>query len=119
MKTIRIAFVALFAALTLAVLPAQAAPAPTKLVATVGPGFTITITKAGRKVTTLKPGRYAITVRDRSGVHNFRLRGPRLNRATTVGAVQTRTWTVTLRRGTYRYVCDPHAGQMKGSFRVR
>jgi plastocyanin len=26
--------------------------------------------------------------------------------------------TVKLKRGTYRYVCDPHASFMKGSFRV-
>jgi plastocyanin len=119
MKTTYITLVAVVSALVLTALPAQATPAPTKLVATVGPGFTIKLTKAGRKVTSLKPGRYSITVRDKSGAHNFRLKGPGFNRATSVGAVQTRTWTVTLRRGTYRYVCDPHAGSMKGSVRVR
>ena len=50
--------------------------APTKLVATVGPGFTITLTKAGKKVTTLKPGTYSITVNDKSTFHNFHLTGP-------------------------------------------
>jgi plastocyanin len=119
MKTLRTMLVAVVAALTVAVLPAQSAPAPTRLVATVGPGFTINLTKAGKRVTSLKPGRYRITVRDKSGAHNFRLRGPGFNRATSVSAVQTRTWTLTMRRGTYRYVCDPHASSMKGSFRVR
>lgn len=117
MKTTRITLVGGLAALVLAALPAQAAT-PTKLVATVGPGFTITLTKAGKKVRTLKPGRYTITVRDRSGAHNFRLRGPGLNKATGVAAVGTKTWRVTLRRGTYRYVCDPHVTSMKGSVRV-
>jgi plastocyanin len=101
---------------------ATAAPsgaATTKLVATVGPGFTITLTKGGKKVTSLKPGKYAITVRDRSDFHNFRLRGAGVNRATSVAFEGTRAWNVTLKRGTYRYVCDPHASQMKGSFRVR
>jgi plastocyanin len=104
-----------------ALLPApSAAAAPTKLVATVGPGFNITLTKAGRKVTSLKPGMYAITVNDRSTFHNFHLTGPRVNKRTSVAfkGTATRGWTVTLRRGTYRYVCDPHALQMKGSFRV-
>jgi plastocyanin len=31
----------------------------------------------------------------------------------------TKTVTVTFKKGkTYRYVCDPHAATMKGSFRV-
>ena len=93
--------------------PPRRPPAtPTKLVATVGPNFNITLTKAGKKVTTLKPGRYSITVRDRSSFHNFRLRGPGgLNRATTVAEVRTRTWTVTLRAGRHTFVCDPHASR--------
>jgi plastocyanin len=35
-----------------------------------------------------------------------------------VSEVKTKTWTVTLKKGTYRYVCDPHSSQMKGSFKV-
>jgi len=100
----------------LAAAPAQAAP--TKLVGTVGPGFTITLTKGGKKVKTLNPGKYAITIRDKSAAHNFHLRGNGLNKMTSVGAVTTKTWTVTLKKGTYRYVCDPHASSMKGSFKV-
>jgi plastocyanin len=99
---------------------AASAATPTKLVATVGPNFTISLTKAGKRVTTLRPGTYSITVRDRSNFHNFRLRGPgRVNKATGIGAVTTKTWSVRLVRGTYRYVCDPHATSMKGSFTVR
>jgi plastocyanin len=100
--------------------PSFSAPKPTPLVATVGPGFTITLTKAGKKVTTVKPGRYSITVRDRSAIHNFHLTGPGVNRKSTVAEVRTlRPWVVTLKRGTYRYVCDPHAATMKGRFTVR
>ena len=66
---------ALVAAATLAV-PALAAPQKTALTASVGPGFTITLTKAGKKVTTLKPGAYVITVSDKSAFHNFLLSGP-------------------------------------------
>jgi len=43
----------------------SAAAAPTKLVASVGPNFTITLTKGGKKVTSLKPGAYSITVNDK------------------------------------------------------
>ena len=120
MKRTRTAVLAGVAALAVAL--AVAAPttgATTALVATDGPGFTITLTKGGKKVTTLKPGSYRITVRDRSNFHNFHLKGPRLNRATTVAEVGTKTWTVTLRAGKYTFVCDPHAFNMKGAFTVR
>jgi len=92
----------------------------TRLTATVGPGATISLrTASGRRVTTLRRGRYRIVVRDRSRIHNFHLRGPGVNKATTVRFRGTATWTVTLRRGTYRFVCDPHARRMRGSFTVR
>jgi plastocyanin len=32
--------------------------------------------------------------------------------------MSTVVWHVTLRKGTYKYVCDPHATFMKGSFTV-
>lgn len=87
--------------------------------ATVGPGASISLrTHHGARIRRLRAGRYRIVVRDRSRRHNFRLSGPGLNRRTTVGYRGTTTWTVTLRRGTYRFVCDPHRGHMRGSFRV-
>ena len=94
-----------------------AAPATTtavgKLTATDGPGFTITMSAK-----TAKAGTYKITVRDRSSIHDFHLIGPGVNKKTGVSAVKTYTWTVTLKRGTYRFVCDPHATFMKGVLRV-
>lgn len=100
--------------------PATNPPATRRLVATVGPGFTISLrTAAGARVTTLARGTYTIVVRDRSRSHNFHLIGQRLNRRTTVAAMGTFTWRVTLRAGRYRFVCDPHATAMRGSFRVR
>ena len=91
----------------------------TTLFATVGPGPTISLrTRNGRRVSRVRRGRYRIVVRDRSSMHNFYLRGPGVNKRTTVGFRGTRTWTLTLRRGLYRFVCDPHARRMRGSFRV-
>jgi plastocyanin len=103
----------------LLLLPATAEAAPKKLVATVGPGFSITLKKGGKKVTSLKAGRYRIVVRDRSGIHNFHLKGRGVNKLTSVGGTGTSTWTVRLRTGAYRFQCDPHASVMHGSFRVR
>jgi Copper binding proteins, plastocyanin/azurin family len=111
------ALVAVAAALLAPV--ALARPTGTTLVATDGPGFTITLTNGGVKVKTLKPGTYTIKVRDKSNIHNFHLTGPGVNKKTSVGAVGTVTWKVTLRKGTYKYVCDPHVTIMKGSFTVK
>ena len=108
----------------LALLAALAVAAPawgkaTPLAGTVGPGFTITLKKAGRNVTTLRRGSYTITVSDRSDFHNFRLRGPGVNRAITgVAFVGRRSATVTLRPGRYTFLCDPHSFDMRRSFRV-
>jgi plastocyanin len=91
----------------------------TKLVATVGPGYTIVLRDAsGTRVTRLDPGTYDIEVQDLSAEHNFRLMGAGVNRATEVEDTGTVTWTVTLQDGTYRYWCDPHVGMMNGTFTV-
>ncbi len=91
-----------------------------KLAGVTGPGFVITLKRNGTKVRTLSAGKYTLTVRDRSGQHDFRLKGPGVNRQITGLAFRgTKTVTVTLRRGTYTYVCTPHIAQgMKGTFRV-
>jgi plastocyanin len=97
--------------------PAAFASTPT-LKGTDGPGFTITLTKGGQKVTKLKAGKYIFKISDKSNIHNFHLTGPGVNKKTSVGAVTTVTWTLTLKKGTYKFVCDPHASIMKGSFKV-
>lgn len=90
-----------------------------KLVGTVGPGFSIVLRDAtGSRVSNLEPGTYDIEVRDLSEEHNFHLMGPGVDRFTPVGAAVTESWTVTLTNGSYRYVCDPHAVSMRGSFTV-
>lgn len=101
--------------------PAGSQAATPKLIATVGPGFTISLkTPAGKKVTTLKPGSYAITVNDRSKIHDFKLKGPGLSKVISgVSAVGSRTVTVRLRAGRYQYTCQPHAAAMHGAFTVR
>lgn len=100
--------------------PPPPATRPPTLTATVGPGATISLrTARGARVTRLKAGRYRIVVRDRSTMHNFHLVGPGVNKRTTPRFRGTVTWTVTFRKGrTYRFVCDPHARRMRGSFRA-
>jgi plastocyanin len=102
--------------------PPPAAKPATKLTGTVGPGYTIALRNAsGGAVRSLKAGRYAVTVRDRASNHNFHLVGAGVNRKTGVAYRGTtkKAWTVTLKKGTLRWICDPHATQMRGSARVR
>jgi plastocyanin len=95
-------------------------PAPKKLNGKVGPKVTISIkTASGAAVKTLKAGSYKVAVRDATKKDNFHLTGPGVNKKTSVPSTGTTTWNVTLKKGTYRFVCDPHAEMMKGSFTVR
>jgi len=117
----RIALVAagVVAALALAA-PIGATSSVTKLTGTVGPGFTITLKKGTATVKTLKPGSYRITVKDKSNMHNFHLKGPGVNKVITSTPFQgTKTVTVKLKKGSYTYVCDPHASLMHHSFKVK
>jgi hypothetical protein len=89
-----------------------------KLVGTVGPGMTISLTKGGAKVKSLKAGKYTVAVRDRSASQDFHLKGPGVNKKTGVGAKGTQTWTVTLKSGAYSFFSDAAQRKLHGSFRV-
>ena len=96
----------------------QAMSAP-KLKGTVGPGYTISLKDStGKKVTSLKAGKYTFVVHDRSNIHNWHLTGPVSKEITTVGFQGTKTVTLRLKPGKYTFVCDPHASAMRGTFTV-
>jgi plastocyanin len=117
----RIALIVLSTAVlaTAMVVVGTASAAPKTVKGTVGPGFTISLTSGGKKVTSLKPGSYKFEISDRSSDHDFHLIGPGISKLITgVSFVGRKSVTVTLKKGTYRFVCDPHASSMKGSFRV-
>jgi hypothetical protein len=106
--------------------PGSARPGTTAvaLSGTVGPGFTIFLRDgSGSTVTHLDPGDYTITVQNSSDpppalvVHNFHLRGPGVNVATTFEPGTT-VFNVTLGDGTYTYLCDAHPVQMNKTFTV-
>jgi plastocyanin len=108
------------AALATAVVGASSAgaAAPVSLVASVSDPLNISLKIGAKKVSKLKPGTYLITVQDKAADHNFHLKGPGVNKSTSVSGKATTTWTVTLKTGSYTYVCDPHASFMKGAFSV-
>ena len=105
-RPLTVALTSVAAASALA-LPAAAATPTFK--GTVGPGFTSKPTKAG----TIK-----LVVDDKSSIHDFHLTGPGVNVKTSVSGKGTKTFTVTLQKGTYKFVCDPHKSFMHGSFKV-
>lgn len=93
-------------------LPAAAATPIFK--ATVGPGFTITMAKKPTK-----PGKIKLVVSDKSSIHDFHLVGPGVNVKTSVSGTGTKTFVITLKKGKYTFVCDPHKSSMHGSFTVK
>jgi hypothetical protein len=107
-RTAVFALVALAA--IVAALPAFAG-AP-KLTGTVGPGFTISMKKP------TKAGKYTLVVSDKSSIHNFHLKGPGVNVATSVPATGSKTFKVTLKKGKYTFLCDPHPTSMVGKFTI-
>jgi len=83
-------------------------------------GFKIEMKNAaGRPLRTLRAGTYLIKIEDRATIHNFHLKGPGVNKTTSVSGRTETVWTVRLRPGTYTFRCDPHASLMRGSFTVR
>ncbi len=112
MKRIAVAALATLAVLAVA-LPATAATPPT-FKGTVGPGFTISMATKPKRA-----GKIKLVIADKSGIHNFRLTGAGVSVKTSVPAVGSKTFTVTLQKGkTYRFVCDPHSSSMRGSFKT-
>jgi azurin len=113
----------LLAVLALLVPPtAFAVLSATKLSGTTGPGFTITLKKAGKKVTKLTAGTYTITVSDKSSAHNFVLTGPGVKNKviTGLGFKGSKTVTVKLKKGKYEYYCTPHRSSgMRGFLTVK
>jgi plastocyanin len=112
MRPISLALSTVIASLALAA-PVFAATSTTTLIGTDGPGFTITMNKR-----IVKAGTYLMVIHDRSTIHDFHLTGPGVNKTTSVPFVGTVKWTVKLKRGTYRFVCDPHIAIMHGVLKV-
>jgi len=117
MKRIALGLVAV-ALGVLAIAPAQAA-AP-KLVGTVGPGYSIKLTQGGKRVTKIKAGTYTFVISDRSSFHSYGLDGPKgyAKDFTSVPFKGTKTFTVKLKAGKYKYYCSAHESSMFGFFTV-
>jgi len=87
------------------------------LQATVGTNSFITLRLDGKKVETLNAGKYNVAVTDKSTKDNFHLRGAGVDKATSVAKKQNATWTLTLKKGAYRYSSDG-SSKRRGTFRI-
>jgi len=112
MKPITVGLTTILATLALAS-STFAATNENTLTGTDGPGFTITMNKK-----TVKAGTYVITIHDVASIHDFHLTGPGVDKKTSVPGTGTTKWTVKLKKGTYRFVCDPHRTIMHGVLKV-
>jgi hypothetical protein len=102
------------------VLATSASAATPKLAGTVGPGFSISLAKGGKKVTKLAQGKYTFVVSDKATIHNFALDGPNGLEKTVTGVSfkGQKTITLTLKKGSYKFYCEPHESTMFGNFKV-
>jgi plastocyanin len=116
----RIATITAVGAALVALLAGTTAAAPVQVLGTVGPGETIGLRSAGKKVTRLKAGPHRFVIRDRSDEHDFRVVGPGTSKVLTgVEFTGTKSVLLKLKKGSYRFFCAPHADDMHGSFAVR
>jgi hypothetical protein len=102
---------------------ARGAAEPGRLVATVGPDFTIRLDDAnGQRVSSGPEGPYTLLVRDLSAEHNFVLAdkpaGLKLRIDSGVEFVGEKTFEIVLERGAYGFACSPHWQTMNGSLTV-
>jgi plastocyanin len=120
--TLTVLAVAAVAALVPAASAFSSGASTSTLRGVVGPGFSISLKKAGKRVTTLKPGSYTFAVTDKSSFHNFTVEqesGGKFERHLTSTAFKgTKTVTVRLRRGKWKFYCSVHESQMFGFFKV-
>ena len=90
----------------------------------VGPGYTIHLTKGGKKVTSLKAGTYKFVISDRSAYHNYTVERekpskPKVEKHLTgTGFMGTKTVTMKLTTGSWSFYCSNHEAQMHGDFKV-
>jgi plastocyanin len=119
-KALAVMLVAAVAAAVLAAGAFARRDAVPTIVGTVGPGFTITLKKNGVVAKKLKAGTYTLVIHDKASIHSWSLDGPNgfEKDYTKVPFVGTKTFTVKLKAGKYKYYCPPHESSMFGRFTV-
>jgi hypothetical protein len=91
------------------------------LVGTDGPGFTINLKQGTKAVKTLKAGTYKFVIHDKSSIHGWSLDGPHgfAKDISAVPSTGTKTVTLKLKAGSYKFYCPAHEPTMFGRFTVK
>jgi hypothetical protein len=90
------------------------------LTGTDGPGYTINLKMNGKTVKTLKVGTYKFVIHDMATAHGFSLDGPHgfAKDIASVPFTGTKTVTLKLKAGGYKFYCPAHEPTMFGHFKV-
>ena len=91
------------------------------LTGTVGPGYTINLKQGSKAVKTLKAGTYKVVIHDKSSIHGWSLDGPHgfAKDISPVPGTGTKTVTLKLKAGGYKFYCPAHEAEMFGHFTVK
>jgi hypothetical protein len=88
----------------------------------VGPGYSIKLTMNGKKVKSLKAGKYKVAITDKSDFHNFKVEwekgGHFEKQITTTPFTGSKSVVITLKPGSWRAYCSVHESQMHTDFKV-
>ncbi len=115
---------ALVAALVYAATAFSSSTSTPTLKGVVGPGFTISLKKGGKKVKTLKTGKYKFVITDKASIHNYTIERehpskPHIEKhATSTPFTGTKTFVMTLKPGSWRAYCSVHEAMMHIDFKV-
>jgi len=90
------------------------------LIGTDGPGYTINLKFNSKAVKSLKAGTYKVVIHDKAGFHGWSLDGPHgfAKDISPVPFVGTKTVTLKLKAGKYKFYCPNHESIMFGRFTV-
>jgi hypothetical protein len=91
------------------------------LTGTDGPGFTIDLKQNGKAVKTLKAGTYRFVIHDKAAIHGWSLDGPHgfAKDISPIPFVGTKTVTLKLKAGRYKFYCPNHESTMFGHFTAK
>ena len=124
MKALSIVAVLVAAALAVAGAAFSSSNSMPTLKGVVGPGYSIKLTKSGKKFEKLKAGKYRFVVSDKSDFHNFTVERekpskPKVEKTLTgTGFTGSKTVVVNLTPGSWSFYCSNHESQMHGDFKV-
>ena len=97
--------------------------APPIVKGTDGPSFTISLKRNGTAVKSLTAGRNTFVISDKSSFHGFTLEqvkgGTWEKNLAAVSFVGTKTMTVALKTGKWKFYCPAHEDDMFGFFTVK